>query len=135
MKQIFPSEISWWLFGPIVALLVGSGVYAAVAQTWLDALTMVAALALFLWLLRRTYYELQPEKQLLRVVSGPLVWRVPVQDITSILPTRSPFSSPALSLDRLKIHYGKYRSVMISPADRAGFLAALLQLNPAIRHD
>ncbi|OWP64103.1 hypothetical protein CDA63_05070 [Hymenobacter amundsenii] len=135
MKKVFPSAISWWLFGPIIALLIGIGIYAAMEQRLLDALVVVPALGLFYWLLRYTYYEVQPEQQVLRVVSGPFVWRVPVQDITSVLPTHNPLSSPALSLSRLKIHYGKYGSVMISPADRAGFLAALLQLNPAIRHD
>ncbi|NVO85828.1 PH domain-containing protein [Hymenobacter terrestris] len=135
MKQIFPSAISWWLFGPIIALLIGCGIYAAAAQTWLDALVMLPALGFFYWLLRYTYYEVQPDAQLLRVVSGPFVWRVPIQNITSILPTHSPFSSPALSLDRLRVRYGKHDSVLISPADRVGFLAALLHLNPAIRHD
>lgn len=135
MKQLFPSAINWWLFGPVLALLGGCAVYAVVAQTWPDALVVLAALGLVGWLLRYTYYEVQPGAQTLRIVSGPLVWRVPVQAITSVLPSASPFSSPALSLDRLRIRYGKHDSILISPADRAGFLAALLHLNPAIRHD
>lgn len=135
MRQIFPSAVSWWLFGPIIALLIGSGIYAALEQSWLEVLTMMLALGLFYWLLRYTYYEVQPEQQQLRIVSGPFVWRVPVPAITSVLPTYNPLSSPALSLKRLKIRYGKYGFIMISPADRAGFLATLLQLNPAIRHD
>jgi hypothetical protein len=34
-------------------------------------------------------------------------------------------SSPALSLDRLKIDYSDARSIMISPEDRERFLADL----------
>ena len=135
MKKVFPSAISWWLFGPIIALLIGSGIYAAMEQTWLDALAMLPVLGLFYWLLRSTYYEVQPEAQTLRIVSGPMVWKVPVQAITSVLPSSSPLSSPALSLDRLRVRYGKHDSVLISPADRAGFMTALLHLNPAICHD
>ena len=135
MKQVFPSKVSWWLFGPIIALLIGSGIYAVLEQSWREVLTMMLALGLFYWLLRYTYYEVQLEQQQLRIVSGPFVWHVPVPAIVSVVPTHNPLSSPALSLDRLKIRYGKYNSIMISPADRAGFLAALLQLNPAIRHD
>ncbi len=135
MSQIFPSKISWWLFGPIIALLIGCGVYAALEQTWLNALTMLAPLGLLGWLMGRTYYEVQSDQQTLRIVSGPMVWRVPVDSITTITPTHNPLSSPALSLDRLRIRYGKHDSVMISPADKAGLLAALSHLNPAIRHD
>ncbi|SDX35051.1 PH domain-containing protein [Hymenobacter psychrophilus] len=135
MKQIFPSAVSWWLFGPVMILLIGCGIYAALEKAWLEALMMVPVLGLFYWLLRYTYYEVLPGQHVLRVVAGPMVWRVPVQDITSMLPSYSPFSSPALSLDRLRVRYGQYNSVLISPADRVGFLAALLQLNPAIRHD
>jgi hypothetical protein len=48
-----------------------------------------------------------------------------VLDITAITPTSNPLSSPALSLDRLRIDYGKGRSVMISPRDKQGFLGAM----------
>jgi hypothetical protein len=38
--------------------------------------------------------------------------------------TRNPPSSPALSLDRLRVQFGRGwgKAVMISPADRNGFL-------------
>ncbi|SET05895.1 PH domain-containing protein [Hymenobacter actinosclerus] len=135
MKQIFPSAVSWWLFAPLLVLLLGSTVFAGLEQSWLSGLTMLAALGFTIWLIRSTYYEVQPAQQLLRIVSGPLVWRVRVADITQVEKSHNLLSSPALSLDRLKIYYGKYDFVLISPADRAGFLAALLTLNPAIRHD
>jgi hypothetical protein len=41
--------------------------------------------------------------------------------------TRNPLSSPALSLDRLKITYGNGKRIMISPADKIGFLKAIGQ--------
>jgi hypothetical protein len=40
-------------------------------------------------------------------------------------------SSPALSLDRLRIDYGT-RSILVSPQDRNRFIAALRSVNPSI---
>src|SRR3546814_13731637 len=54
----------------------------------------------------------------LRVLSGPFKWSVPLAKITAITPTSSPLSSPALSLDRLRIDYGVGNSVMISPRNK-----------------
>lgn len=78
-----------------------------------------------LWILAATDYTLEAGE--LRARSGPFRWRVPLRDITAITPTRSLLSSPALSLDRLRIDYGRGRALMISPADRQGFLGALEQ--------
>lgn len=60
-----------------------------------------------------------------RIVAGPLRRKVPIGQIISVETTRSLRSSPALSLDRLLIRYRKNRRIMISPADKAGFLQAI----------
>jgi hypothetical protein len=56
---------------------------------------------------------------------------IPHARIDEVTPSRNPISSPAWSLDRLRIGYrapgGKERSVLISPRDRAGFLAELAE--------
>ncbi|MDO9478112.1 MAG: PH domain-containing protein [Pseudohongiella sp.] len=57
--------------------------------------------------------------------SGPFKWRVPIKQITSITPTSSPLSSPALSLDRLRIDYGRGESIMISPKNKEQFIQDL----------
>ena len=62
----------------------------------------------------------------LRVACGPFRWKVPLDAIQSVEATRNPLSSPALSLDRLRIHYGR-RRIMVSPSDKAGFLKAIGQ--------
>lgn len=55
--------------------------------------------------------------------------RIPLADISEVYPTRNPLSSPALSLDRLPVQYGQgfFKAVMISPANRNGFLDDLAQ--------
>jgi hypothetical protein len=53
--------------------------------------------------------------------------RIPLGDIVEVRPTRSPLSSPALSLDRLHIRFGEgfFKAAMISPADRQELLGEL----------
>ena len=81
--------------------------------------------------LRSTYYVI--ERDTLTIRSVGITWRVPIRSITSITPTRNPASSPALSLDRLRIDYsGKF--ILVSPENRRGFIEALRAINPAIMH-
>jgi len=50
-----------------------------------------------------------------------------------VRPTTSILSAPAASLrGRLEISYGKGSQVIVSPADKEGFLASLTACNPAI---
>jgi membrane protein YdbS with pleckstrin-like domain len=88
----------------------------------------VAVVTLFVLLLlfsifTRTHYTIAHGE--LRVVSGPFRRTVPLAEITSIEPSRNPLSSPALSLDRLKVSYGDNKYILISPADKTGFLSAV----------
>ena len=88
-------------------------------------LVMIGVVALMLWLLLGTHYTV--DRGLIRIVSGPFRWKVRLDEIQSVEETRSPLSSPALSLDRLKIVYGNGRRIMVSPADKAGFLKSIGQ--------
>jgi hypothetical protein len=49
----------------------------------------------------------------------------PLQEISKIEPTHNPASSPALSLDRLVIYYNGGKVLMVSPADKQGFMNEL----------
>ena len=90
---------------------------------------LIAELFVFEWFFRSTYYQIDGGTLLIR--SGLIRWRVPIREITSVTPTRSPASSPALSLDRLRIDYGR-KAILISPEDRERFIAMLRSVNPAI---
>jgi hypothetical protein len=86
-------------------------------------LVMIIVAVLMIWLLTGTHYTV--DRGFIRIASGPFRWKVPIDKITAVEETRSPLSSPALSLDRIRIRYGKWRQIMISPADKAGFLKAI----------
>ncbi len=90
---------------------------------------IVVEVFLFETILRSTYYVIEGGTLLVRC--SYLTWRVPIAQITAITPTRNPASSPALSLDRLRIEYGG-KVILVSPDDRQRFIEALGAVNPAI---
>lgn len=127
---VFRSKVDAWLgailiAAPILAVasILRSAVQEGSAVILFLALLAVLPVGLPLWLLCSTHYTLTAKA--LDVRCGPLSWHVPLKDIRSVQPTRSPLSSPALSLDRLRIDYGLGRSIMISPSDRERFLREL----------
>jgi len=127
MAEVYPSKIDKWLkltlsasalvcaFAFIATLLAGD---QRVTLIILPAVLLGAGLPL--WLMKSTRYILSDTTLLVR--SGPFRWVIPVGDIEQITPTSNPLSSPALSLDRLRIDYGRGRSVMISPLRKSEFL-------------
>jgi hypothetical protein len=96
----------------------------------LGLLAMCAGLGFGPWVLYATGYTFEPAALLIRC--GLFRWRLPFAEISHVEPSRNPLSSPACSLDRLLIQYGK-RKIMISPADRARFLRRLAAVCPHLR--
>lgn len=127
----YKSKVDRWilvvLMLAIVVQVVGIGAAAMQMGDPLAAtgliLVGVGVSALIVWLTLGTYYAV--DRGTLKIVSGPFRWKVRIDEITSVKATRNPLSSPALSLDRLAIRYGKNRRIMVSPADKPGFLKAI----------
>ena len=132
-RKRFNSKIDRWLLYLLVAIIVFEvlvlGVAASqVGDPWAAVGMLATALLLIVLIggcLLRTHYTIDGNE--LRIVCGPFRWKVAIDQIESVKATRNPLSSPALSLDRLQIRYGSGRRIMISPADRAGFLKAIGQ--------
>lgn len=135
---IHASKVDAWLV-LVTALTVATSAIAAwvmireggVPAVVMVPVTLVLGAGLPLWVLLGTRYELTPGRLLIRC--GPFRWTVPLSEIRAVEPTRNPLSSPALSLDRLRIDYGRGSSVMISPRDKARFLAELDRYRSAVR--
>ena len=87
------------------------------------AVIVIAGVGFPLWILVSTRYIADDEN--LKIVSGPFSWIIPVQTITSIQETQSAITSPAMSFDRLEITYGEDKAIIVSPADKEGFIKAL----------
>jgi len=138
----FRSKIDWWIVAlaspgfvvvPVVIAIVAMHrplPQQAVVAIVILLLVLLALLSTF----TSTYYRIEGDELLIR--SGLFRWRVPIEAIESIEPTRDPWSSPALSLDRLRIHYRKNgggSDILISPDDKEGFIAAVRAVNPTVR--
>ena len=127
----FKSRVDWWYYLAIIisAVVVIIAVLPAIQNGQLSPamalFILLLALAIPIWLLWSTDYRVIDET--LRVRSGPFYWSIPLNEIRGVNPSRSLIASPALSLDRLAIHYGSGKKLLVSPADKASFLQAIRQ--------
>lgn len=126
----YRSQVDRWLL--VVVLASAAGCLAAgMAAIFTSPSGTASLVAIFLllvsafpvWILGATYYVLTGDE--LEVRSGPFRWRIPIREIRGVTASRNPLSSPALSLDRLRIEYGTSKWILISPSDREGFLREL----------
>ncbi|MBK9271741.1 MAG: PH domain-containing protein [Saprospiraceae bacterium] len=58
---------------------------------------------------------------------------IDIYGIRQISKTRDPLSSPAPSLDRLRIDYGQNKYILLSPKDKSGFIRSLTEIQPNIQ--
>lgn len=128
----FRSKVDWWLgalllilpvavtVGAVAAIVTGNGVIAAIIG-W----AVIAAL--YSGLIFPLRYGIGEGELVIR--HGLVRQRCKLAQIIEVHPTRSPLSSPALSLDRLLVKKGDglFDSIMISPDDKQGFLALLAE--------
>lgn len=127
MATVYHSKADGWI-AAVLSLSIAVSLYAifevlttdSPAAWWVVAISGGVGIGLPLWLLLSTRYRLEPRQLVVR--SGPFKWRIQVADITGITPTSNALSSPALSLDRLRIDYGHGSSLMISPRNKEQLL-------------
>lgn len=129
----FRSKIDWWLLlifivitANIIMKIYEANHHYSLASNF-PHLIIYSLIIFVIWLpIFNTYYVV--ENDTLIIKSLVFRWKINIKDITQIQPTHNPLSSPALSLDRLKIYYmknGEVVSVMISPKDKEGFFQAI----------
>lgn len=128
--MFFRSTVDSWIY--IFAISLPLIVISAVAPTVADAeastilysVLAIAPLALIpAWLLISTYYRV--DSTIMRVQAGPFSWSVPLDQIRNVTAERSLSAAPSLSANRLKIDYGRQRSIRVSPKNRAAFITAI----------
>lgn len=114
---------------PFVALIAIRG---SAGRAVLLPLALVTALVagVVVWIVLSTYYEIAAD--LLIAHSGPFSWRIPLEEISRVRESRSARSGPALSMDRLEITWGGGKILLISPKEKASFLAALRARAPRL---
>ena len=141
-RTSYKSEIDTWLMAVIVAggiFLIASVAWGTITNPQLPAIiigTLSAAIycAIMADLICHTHYTIDHDHGLLIIKGGILVSdKIKIAEITAIKPTQTWLSAPALSVKhRLEVRYGRRRTVVISPRNRAAFIAELQAINPAI---
>ena len=127
--MVFRSKIDLWLLIVFITSAVIPITQAIAAlqngANWMPHVLISGMLVLsFLWLLFSTKYTINQDTLIIQ--SGPFRWRIPKKEITQVTPSKSVISSPALSLDRLRVEYaGGRKFILVSPKDKNGFLQAV----------
>ena len=137
-SDCFPSKVDFWLAAlPAVGVVLPLVMVVTIGLSSGDWSVSVVVLGIVLcatvfivWLFVDTSYTVTDDSLLVRC--GPLRQTIPLASITSIQPSRSVLSAPALSLDRLEISYGGGR-VLVSPRDTERFIARLRDGVPLAR--
>jgi hypothetical protein len=128
----YPSKRDTWLtvliwVSATLVVISGAGILLSEASLLQRAIFFLLGLAtagLMLWILYGTFYRLTDTDLIIR--SGPFRYAIPLSEIRSVAPTRSPLSGPACSLDRLQVDArGPASGVLISPAAKDAFLRDL----------
>ena len=125
------SAISWWLFGPIILMIMISGYFKFLEESnsiWIS-LGVLLFIASFLINTKYTIYS----DGTLKVISGFIPFpKINLHDITAVVYTRNPISSPALSLNRLAIYKGNSLLIIISPQNREAFIEEMKKFNASL---
>lgn len=128
----FPSKVDRWMVY-LFFIVIGMQVLLMLYFRQWPGIVAMAIVAFWVFdLYKNTYYRIEGE--VLHIKSSFIVnKRIEIKSIKSISPSGSMLSAPALSMDRLEILYNTKEAVLISPADKQGFIEALLKLNPSIK--
>ena len=131
MAKTFRSKIDIRLLLIIVAVFTILSIKVTNTQSWAIIITSAVVMLAMLGLILGLKYVISGDK--LYIHYGIYFKRpIEIDKITKLSETRNPLSSPAASLDRIAIRYNSYDEVMISPKDKAEFIAELLKINNKI---
>lgn len=133
MKTIYRTKVSITLIILISIVMIVTILPYALKSLWIPFIIILLFYLFILYLLITIEYEITDSQLIVR--ESKTKWGTTVIDINtikSIEPTHTIISSPAASLDRLRINYNKYDEVIISPRRKEEFIQHLLSINPQI---
>ncbi|MEO0405700.1 MAG: PH domain-containing protein [Bacteroidota bacterium] len=133
MKLVFRSKISWGLLTLTLLVVLGSFSGAFIldeegSAKWVALIGSLVTSLLVVFAFFSIRYEIM-SNGILEVRSfGFFKQTIDIESIKSISKTNSLLASPAASLDRIQIKYGK-ASIIVSPKDVEGFIQNLRRFN------
>ena len=120
----------------LLSLIFGMPLFSrnlSVTSMVIGALFIIIVIILFIWFWSNTYYIVKSET--LKVISGPVHWTIPIQEIKSIKLNQNAIEGvikPALSWKCIVINYSDNKSISISPQNQEQFLKLLKERNQSI---
>lgn len=115
MKKVYKSKIGLELVIPLV-LVFGTVLFLTISQepSWIGIAILLPVILFVVHMFVTTNYTIDSDK--LTIKCGVLYNKtIGIKTIKKITETNNLLSSPATSLDRLEINYGKFDTVIISP--------------------
>lgn len=102
-------------------------------QQWIRNIFLLPIGFFLIWIWFKTGYTI--ERDIFTIQYGPYKKRIKIEEIHSIRETRNPFTAPALSMEKLEIHYASHHFVVISPENQTAFCHQLRKQNANIKTD
>jgi len=132
MKKVYNSKIGLELVIPII-LVFGTVLFLTIIEKprWIGIVILLPVILFTVHMFLTTNYTIENEN--LTIKCGFFFNKsIDIKTIKKIRETNNPLSSPATSIDRLEIIYGKFDSVMISPNRKIEFINNITTLNPNV---
>jgi hypothetical protein len=127
----FKSKIDLWLAFVLIVIFGFVLIQFVYEKKWIGFSFIFCVSSFIIHMFTTTFYTIERDK--LRIKCGFLIdFMIEIKNVKKISETFNVLSSPALSLDRLEIFYGKYDTVLISPKDKKGFIDAIKKINPEV---
>ncbi len=131
-EKIYRSRLDNWLIAVMVIPLLIFLAVIVLTGTWFPLLIALPFTVFVTHMFANTYYTIAGTGLIVR--RGLFInITIDISTIKSIAETNSILSAPATSLDRLEISYNKYDSVIISPKNKAEFIADILAINNDVK--
>lgn len=126
MKKTFKSKIGPELVIP-VTILLGAILFLMMngQPGWLGIAILLPVILFIKHMFSTTGYTINDN--CLTIKSGFLINKsIDINSIKKIAETNNPLSSPATSLDRIEISYGRFDSIIISPNHKKEFIEMIV---------
>lgn len=134
MRHRFRSKVDWWL--PTVAIVAGGlpimiGILSQSIPPLAGCITILFVMACVLPFFSISYIidGNQLEVKYFYIIKETF----PIDRIVLIEKSNSILSSPAASLDRIRLTFSDGKTLVISPGNRKGFIDTLNTINPKIK--